>query len=620
MHDQPSITNRPWIAGIGVFFLVLGVRWCLIGLFGVDVPFWDQWSMEAWKLYQPHLTGTLKFSDLFQSHNEHRLALSNTLNLALFIINQRWSPLLTMAIQSIIPALTAGLLATWHLRDAGKRRPSRLSLCLIALIFLSPINSENLLWGFQSQVYFLAFFAVVAIRRASVGKRPIDVVIALICCGLASLSQAGGFTVAFVCGLIWLNKGVFHINNRWLNFLLCAAGFAIAYGLSLLVVEVPGHRIFEAKTVWDFMQSLLKNLGWPFGIFGVLLTWVPAGLIVLRAILRRKVFTEREVYPLALFVWTGGLCLAISRMRGAGGVGPANRYGDMLALIYPATLFVLDYFEPNQRTGIQNCWRGGIKLALLILFWVASFHCLDYLAGDRDKRLGFVEKLRESLRTEGWKSGSGLGVLAAAKPNVDLPYPSADLVWNTMNAKPIMYFLPTPFCQAARAKPLGRDVIGRNVYDGVPRRIEGPAMGSFIGGDAWQGVMESEPIDVEGRSIDLLLAGYLYPKTLEIDVIFEPSGETTTLSEGPVFGSGAGETWRRERVRLPAGTERIRIVLRDQCADAAGWAGVAGITYPARLEFLNRHWLDLGAALALLGIFLSMWVVIALSNSKTSEA
>src|SRR4051812_36417135 len=75
-----------WIARIGL------AGWCLvlfaaklwvIGTYGNNTPFWDQWDAQATFLFGPYLSGHLPVDVLVSAHNEHRILWTRLLALLL---------------------------------------------------------------------------------------------------------------------------------------------------------------------------------------------------------------------------------------------------------------------------------------------------------------------------------------------------------------------------------------------------------------------------------------------------------------------------------------------------------------------------------------------------------
>ena len=41
------------LLALALFLAIAGARWWLVGKYGGDVPYMDQWNAEAWNIYKP---------------------------------------------------------------------------------------------------------------------------------------------------------------------------------------------------------------------------------------------------------------------------------------------------------------------------------------------------------------------------------------------------------------------------------------------------------------------------------------------------------------------------------------------------------------------------------------
>ena len=124
----------------------------------VNVPFYDQWELvpKIENLQQ----GNFLFDVLWQQHNEHRLFLPRHLMLGSAVLTD-WNTNYEILI-SFILAIASFVLLIKTLQTTNRRGlaiPFLLPLVL-SVIWFSPVQSENWMWGWQIQ-WFLSVLGVV---------------------------------------------------------------------------------------------------------------------------------------------------------------------------------------------------------------------------------------------------------------------------------------------------------------------------------------------------------------------------------------------------------------------------------------------------------------------------
>ncbi|HXA68458.1 MAG TPA: hypothetical protein VNV82_25065 [Bryobacteraceae bacterium] len=119
----------------------------LLYVYGVDVPFWDQWSIvglaEAFHLH------ILTFGQLFAQYNEHRLLFPRVLMLGIDALahgNVKWD-LAALWLLAAVVLLNVYRLARLTLQGTAVRLLT--GTFLASLLIFSPIQYENWLWGMQ---------------------------------------------------------------------------------------------------------------------------------------------------------------------------------------------------------------------------------------------------------------------------------------------------------------------------------------------------------------------------------------------------------------------------------------------------------------------------------------
>jgi len=583
-----------WLA-LAVFSIVLSARLIFIGIYGVDVPYWDQWDDEV-KLYKAFLDGSLNLQQLFVSHNEHRIVLSRVLNVVLFWFNDGWNPLLGMAVQSILPSFTAAFIVFAFIADS--KRVSILSLILTIIVFASPIVYENLLWSFQSQFYFQVFFTVLALRFAVAEDLKIrDYFLISLFCTLASLSNGGGFTVFFVVALIWGYRGLFSATRRFSWSASAIAAILLCIIFSLLIVEVKGHEFLKSKTVSQFFSVLYVNLGWPdktgngFGVFGI---WIPSVLLLLRQLIKNKTLTRNELFCFALLAWGGIMAIATAYSRRY----PGNRYGDFLLLYIPAGVFLFDSYV--HKAGILKFGVFSVLVKAATLFGIIqiSISSLGSLNDDYKLKSVYIQNLNESLVLENKSPGSGLAFLARQHPHSELPHPSPQTIWNELTGE-LKPYMPGAIKIPDRIEPSEQEGTHfRTVPDSVRLLPTQTEMGTFIRSAAWTGSIQSRPIEIRKERFDLYVAGGCRsqePDGLNMSLRFMPSNEELILNRDSGSCAQTPEKWRLVSIKIPENSRQVVVTLNDRMVSKNGWLAVGGIFYPNRFDDISRgyrRWTD----------------------------
>ena len=323
---------------LAVFALVLAVQLWLVARVGTDIPFQDQWDMEGRQLYPAWRDGSWHAADLLRAHNEHRILWTRLLDLALFSANGQWDPLVQLAVSALVRAAAAALLA-WMMARALGRVGQWLVGGGVALAFLPHVAWENALWGFQSSVYFVILFSLVALALLVEPERSSGRLAGGLAAGIAALLAmgAGAFVPVVLLGL----AGFRAVERRRFDAAL-AWEAAPALGLLALAwalrVVVPAHATLQAGSVGQFLNALGRALAWPH-------TGMPAAaqvlnlplLIIVGARLagRRRAATGED-FVLIIGGWSMVAAGAMAWTRGGGhefDAGVTIRYVDFLLLL-----------------------------------------------------------------------------------------------------------------------------------------------------------------------------------------------------------------------------------------------------------------------------------------------
>jgi hypothetical protein len=149
--------------GVAIALLLLSVVVCLlyINAFAVDVPFLDDWDFIPWlqKMYNHDLS----WKELVRhQHNEHRVGIPFAIMLVIsWLTHYNLVALMYFGAGCLIVIAFVLCLMVWQ--RSKKASIAFYAMIPIAWLILSLRQSENLLWGFQSQIILAIGFYVLTV-------------------------------------------------------------------------------------------------------------------------------------------------------------------------------------------------------------------------------------------------------------------------------------------------------------------------------------------------------------------------------------------------------------------------------------------------------------------------
>ncbi|HUB93406.1 MAG TPA: hypothetical protein VMB52_02790 [Verrucomicrobiae bacterium] len=324
-----------FLPAFGVLLLILG--------FGQNVPFWDEWELVP--IFQHLHAGHFYWHDFWQQHNEHRIVLPTLILVGLAYLTH-WN-IQTECVLSLLVA-TASF---WILRDtilmtfgSGKHRMTFYLLLLIALIWFSPVQVENWLWGWQLE-WFLNVLGVVlviyGVAKLLRGATTIQYLPIILCGGVMAQYSLGNGTL--IWPLIVLTLWYIRVSI-WQTFSVLTVGSittALYYvHYASVGTDVVSRRLAEAHPL-TWSRYVLMYLGRPVSFLSKpasLLGFVLAATFLALAVylLSRKRELFRQGLPwLILGSYTLGSALITGIARLDFGVSEAlsSRYTTISSLL-----------------------------------------------------------------------------------------------------------------------------------------------------------------------------------------------------------------------------------------------------------------------------------------------
>ena len=231
-----------------------------IKFFGVNAVFWDQWELVP--LIEKMYTGSLNLSDLFSQHNEHRIFFPRIIMLILAYMTH-YNNIAEMCFSWILSLATMLLIFRMYLLDSGNSTRTLVKFIPVAWLLFSFRQYENILWGWQIQIYLCILGFVASIYMLEkVDKVDINILLAAFFGVISSFSFINGLLV-WPIGLVYLFlakkiKGKFSLVWAVTGVLVCGIYF---YNW----IKPPYHPslFFMLKNPFISMTYFFVNIGSP---------------------------------------------------------------------------------------------------------------------------------------------------------------------------------------------------------------------------------------------------------------------------------------------------------------------------------------------------------------------
>lgn len=481
---MPSMRALQAAALLVTCFLLRSVY---VSLFACDLPQWDQWDAEGDFLLRAWMNGTWKVAELFSSHNEHRIAFTRLISLAIFKLNSgQWDNLVEAYVTAGI--FSTALVTLWALLNRnGRSTTVRLvSAILVVAIAALPFSWENALVGFQNQFYLMAIGAFAMLAIAAYKQPSTRMIAYLTIVGIATLfTMASGVAAAVACiGVIVLRAWREPLSRGFILGSVCAMVLVTMTGV-LLVPVLPGHEANTSVGLAEHVRAFTIVLMWPFepsmavarstvSIVGiVLILWLPSLLWIVRFV-RQRAATSQELFAIGVCIWVLVQAAAIAHSRGHGLGALASRYMDI-----PAIGIVANVWFALSTTVLKRREALGLSAASLALC-VAGATAGLYLRTPADWRLAIDRQQHTDLQTVNVRNYMASGDPADLdKPFFTIPYPDAKRLRSLLDDPVVRHMLPisvrTPLWAPMPLGGFSRDNLPPSVNDGIDRT----AIGSY---------------------------------------------------------------------------------------------------------------------------------------------
>ena len=262
--------GRPAFAFIVLALPALWVGW-LVYRYGVDMPWGDAWDSTR-LLLEKMEAGTLGVGDFFAFHNEHRIFFPRLLTLGLAKLTH-WNVRAELLMIWILLCLCS--LNLWRVAQVSGWLNSRARYWLLLgtnILLFTPLQWENLLWGFQIGFILPLATMTACLWVAPSLRRPFDFLATMVLCLISTFSIASGFASWFLTApllLLWNGKTPARGERIW-RLIWASVGIVSIFFYFHGIVQPAAHPS-PMEAIRHPLQAVcfaLAYLGNPFGSAG----------------------------------------------------------------------------------------------------------------------------------------------------------------------------------------------------------------------------------------------------------------------------------------------------------------------------------------------------------------
>lgn len=563
----------------------------LVKQYGVNVPFWDEWSDNPTILAQ-FKDQNLNWTMLFQPHNEHRIVTTRIALIASFFMLGEWNTQANMFVSSILIGV---ITIIWSYTLVKLQFPKWIAVVSAALL-ISPAQYQNIAWGFQTSFYFTVLSIVAGISIITCAKRVSYLVLlsSILCCVIANFSLASGILAwpiiagCLFCKVILEEKLSLKtiIKKYWAEAIIFIVISSVSVYYYLYGLQLTSSDEYKVKSISGFIKWIVMAMAYPFFnsgnhffivlLIASLVQWIPIIIVFIWAIKMWKI-DNSSLYVSIITLYIGIFLFVMLNAAiiayGRGNVLEiTSRYTTIfvwISLICITSIGII--FE---RRIISNIKVNSfvILFSSLILIFELFFHHLRSIDGLNTMHNDTLTRSQGRAYIESFLAGN---TPKAHVTNTALfPWPE-ELEKRLLDPR-IIAILPT-YLQMPEPDSTKWSVTGdawsvNGLSPAAPLIPYTNNWGSW-GSNQNIGTLTSPSILITHKYLSIPIVGYpnkMWGNTLE--VVADDNQEQRVVFSGPDPGYG----WQNWRVDMSEfASKRIRIVAHDGSDLPGVWLGVA---------------------------------------------
>jgi len=378
----------------------------LIFVKSVNVPYWDQWEFVP--TIQHIKSGHFYFQDFWQQQNEHRLLFARLIMIGSALMT-KWN----IRVESLISFVIAcgSFVILIKAVDATQKKLKYKFLfilpILLSLIWFSPVQDENWLWGWQIPWFLnvlgvvIAILAITRIKNKNLSYPNLLLLIGGATIALYSLSNGV---------LIWLILIAALLYERIpakKTFIATITG-VITSGLYYYHYKDPSSSADRALVLKEpvlFVKYLLTYLGRPLSFVHVLTPTLGFVLLIIFASLALyTLIKERTIFSgilpwvaLGLYALGSAILTTIGRMNLGLNQAYSSRYSTISTLFLVAVIMMCIQCRPVFKSFLAKRLKPVTALATVLVFLLVMIN-FGWGVGNASQRNQFLRNGQQCTR------------------------------------------------------------------------------------------------------------------------------------------------------------------------------------------------------------------------------
>jgi len=392
---------------ICIYALPILILFIFIKNFSVNVPVGDDWALLPF--FDILKSGNSSFELFFSQHNEHRIFFPRII-FAILAFASKWNIEVEIWFSFALSVVSFILIY----RISRIYFDKHLYLLVVAnvlssLIFFSPIQFENWLWGFQIAWFLIITCMISSVYVLSSTISRYKILISASLCLVASFSSAHGL-------LTWiaLTPLLVSSKNSWRNKLFILAGWYFGFLVSVVFYTIgyqkPSYHpdiLFFLKNPVDFLKYFFSLAGSPFnvtqtpvaGILGFLAIslFLYFNYSFIRCLFSKDRNDTSRLFQSKIAPWLsiGWFALLFMLMTSVGRAGfgveqaTASRYTSMSNLLFISCLQIGLLIYSQRKVYFRRkyvFWQGFLTGLLVVLFFIQYSSAISIGSSDKIQR------------------------------------------------------------------------------------------------------------------------------------------------------------------------------------------------------------------------------------------